>query len=113
MCKSFNQLSLSTTPLNENCAHVGQDTYYTDCKIEAKVFIAQLKRVFGDPPPSAYFKVVFYPYDFGSYCDVVIRYDTRNQEALDYAYTCEDEIPQNWDAAALKELKEKGYSLLK
>jgi hypothetical protein len=110
MYGDYDELSLGTTPTDENCAQVGQDTYYSNTNIEARAFIAQLKRAFGKPPPSVYFKVVSCPHDFGIYHDVVVRYNNTIQEAVDYAYKCEDETPRNWDAKARKELKEKGYS---
>jgi hypothetical protein len=111
MHRDYDELSLGgTTPWGEICAKVEQDTYYTDGLIEAKVFIDQLKRVFGKPPPSVYFKVVSWPYNLGTFYDVVIHYNNMNQDAIDYASRCEAECPKNWDAKARKELKEKGYS---
>jgi hypothetical protein len=113
MYKDFNKIGLGTTPRGEDCAQIGQDNYYVNCKIETRAFIAQLKRVFGEPPPSAFFDVTSCSHDFGVHYNVKLYYDTKNQRALDYAKRCKDETPQNWDAEARKELKEKGYSLLK
>jgi hypothetical protein len=112
MHRDFDNLSLGgTIPLGEYGAQVSQDTYYSDAKIEAKAFIAQLKRAFGDPPPLVYFKVVSWPYDFGLFYDVVIHYNNTDQKAIDYAHRCEAECPKNWDSIACQELREQGHSL--
>jgi hypothetical protein len=119
MYEDYDEFSLGTTPTDENCARTGKRNcrasakIYANTKIEAGAFIAQLKRTFGEPPLSAFFKFVFCPHVFGMYYDVVIRYDTKDQEAIDYAKRCDAETPKSWDAKARKELKEKGYSLLK
>jgi hypothetical protein len=111
MHRDYDELSLGgTTPWGEICAKVEQDTYYKDGIIEAEVFIAQLERVFGEPPPSAFFKVISCPHDFGVYFEVAVRYNNTNQDAIDYAFRCEAETPKHWDAEAWKELEEKGYS---
>ncbi len=106
-------LSIGSVPYNEDCAQMGTENYYSNTKIECRAFINQLVRELGEPPVGAYFKIQGFPHDFGTYYEVVCRYDENNEDALDYAFNAEGHSPGNWDEIALAELKENGYTLIK
>ena len=44
------------------------------------------------------------PHDFGSYLEVICRYDLLHPDASDYAMRCESELPEHWDSEALAKL---------
>ncbi len=96
----------STTPPDESCAQVGSRRYdyYDLARREARVYIALLRRVFGDEPDGARLGIKSHPHDFGTYLTVVCFFDPDIQAAADYAFRCEAEGPQEWDEQARREL---------
>ncbi len=105
-------LELATTvPIDEPCAQVGSDNYSDNSRKEARAFINQLIRQHGQPPAGVSITTKNNPHDFGSYLDVVIKFDEDDETAADYAYGVENNLPYNWDDEALKELTEAGYEL--
>ena len=97
-------LNLSPTPIGEDCAQLGDADYSVRSRKECTAFINQLKRVFGEPPAGAHFKVTSNPHDFGTYRDVDIQFDDENEEATEYAYRVEANLPEYWDEEANGEL---------
>ncbi len=105
-------LELGTTvPIDEPCAQVGSDNYSANSRKEAQAFIKQIIRQHGQPPAGVSLSTKNNPHDFGSYLDVVIKFDEDNEAASNYAYGVENDLPYNWDDEALKELEEAGYEL--
>ena len=97
-------LTISSVPLDENCAQVGDDNYEKQSRKESRAFVNQLLRVFGEPPMGAYIVPKSFPHDFGSYVEVCVVYDTENEVAEDFAFSVENAIPSEWDNEARKEL---------
>lgn len=97
-------LNLSPTPLSEPCAQLGEPNYSSQSRKECQAFIGQLKRVFGEPPPGAYFKITSNPHDFGTYRDIDIVFNDEDEVASEYAYQVEANLPEFWDEEAKKEL---------
>jgi len=95
-----------TTPYLEECAQVGSREYdYHDrARREARAYIAQLRRTFGDEPDGARFSVKGHEHDFGTYLTVVCSYDPTIPASLNYAFRCESDAPEFWDEAARREL---------
>jgi hypothetical protein len=56
-----------------------------------------LERTFGKPPRGACFGVKSFPHDFGSYYEVVIHFDDDYDEAADFAYEVERNLPETWE----------------
>lgn len=104
-------LTLGSTPTNEPCAQVGTDDYATKSRIESRVFIDQLLRQFGEPPGLSTFRRKSFPHDFGTYHEVVIAFDDENEEAVAFAYDVENNLPEQWDEQALKELRGTDYHM--
>lgn len=100
-------LNLAPVPLGEECAQLGAPDYSSRSRKECTTFINQLKRVFGEPPPRANFKITQNPHDFGTYRDVDIQFDEEDDAASEYAYQVEANLPEFWDDTALKELAEE------
>jgi hypothetical protein len=103
--------SLSPTPIGEDCAQLGTSTYYEDAKLECKAFIAQLRRKFGPEPSGCRLFIKTNPHDFGSYFDVNVEFDQNSEEANEYAYLVEADLPEYWDEEARVFLTKCGYSL--
>lgn len=97
-------LSIGSTPAAEPCAQLGKDNYAAMARKEGKAFINQLKRVCGEPPAGAYFKLKAFPHDFGTYYEVCVMFSDQDEEAIEYAYKVEAETPEYWDEEAKQEL---------
>jgi len=102
-------IELDTTPCDEPCFQIGSDDYYKQTRIEAKVFIEQLIRIFGEGTENNYFSIKSNPHDFGTYHSLAVYYNDNDEESVDYAYNIEGNTPEKWDEEAIKELKELGY----
>jgi hypothetical protein len=97
-------LDIGSSPPAEPCAQLGADGYWQQAKRECRAYIALLRRALGPEPPGARLAVRSNPHDFGTYLSVVCYYQSDNQAALDYAFRCESEGPEEWDEQAQKEL---------
>jgi hypothetical protein len=102
-------LTLGPTPCDEECAQVGTADYAEKSRIESSAYIAQLRRQFGEPPGLSFFKVKRFPHEFGSYHEVVIAFDDENEEAVDFAYRVENNLPATWDETAKAGLQATNY----
>lgn len=105
----FDQLELGPTPADEDCAQVGTSDYYELTKIEVKAYIHQLQRMFPNMPQGVYLRVQSNPHDFGTYHEVAVKYPEDNEEAGTFAFNMENNLPQNWDEEAKRELTQSGY----
>jgi hypothetical protein len=90
-------LSLASAPIEEDCAQVGTPGYEDRAIQECARFIRQLRRKFGPEPEGAWLSVKWFDHDFGSYCEVVCYYNTDILPSVEYAYTCEANLPATWD----------------
>src|SRR2546429_4004133 len=98
----------ATTPPMEDCAQVGsrEYDYYDRARKEARAYINQLRRVFGEEPDGARFSIKSHPHDFGNYLTVVVHFESNNAAAHEYAIRCDDGTPQEWDEQAKQELQQ-------
>lgn len=101
----MNYITLGPTPTNEPCQQVGTSTYngkiaIRECLVYARQLIRQHE---GTIPDGVRFLVKNFEHDFGSYLEVIIKYDD-NEEELDFALKVESELPESWDQEALIEL---------
>jgi hypothetical protein len=99
-------LQICAVPIDEECAQIGDSDYDKRSRLEAKAFVNQLTRVFGEPPEGAYIVPKSFPHDFGHYVEVCVVYDPSKQLSMDYAMNIENNIPSQWDSEALEELKD-------
>jgi hypothetical protein len=89
-------LELGSAPADESCAQVGSENYYEQMRAEAVRYIQLLRKRFGEEPPGALFRLKAFPHDFGTYHEVCIVYEIENEEASEYAYAVESNLPANW-----------------
>ena len=107
-------IAIGSSPVDEDCAQVGSTEYdyYERAKRECTAFIHQLRRQFGEEPPSARLSVKSFSHDFGTYYEVVCYYDDEDEESMDYAFKLEAETPNEWDEKAKLELKKSKVEVI-
>lgn len=101
-------MTLGPTPYDEPCAQVGAADYYERSKRECAVYLHQLERTF--PIPEAlngdvWFAVKTFAHDFGSYREVIVRFNDGNPDAVAFALAVEGDLPGKWDKQSLSELE--------
>lgn len=98
-------IELGPTPSQENCAQVGTDEFALQAPKEMKAYMNQLNRMFPEVANSKTlaFAIKWFPHDFGTYGEVVIKYLPGNEEE-DIVYKIERELPEYWDTEARMEL---------
>ena len=99
-------LILGATPAGENCAQVGRDNYPEQVRREGHAYIAQLTRMFGEPPTGSRFSLKGFPHDFGTYHEVVVWFDDTLPSTIEFAYHVENNLPEEWDDEAKEYLAE-------
>jgi len=97
-------IDVGSSPTHEDCAQVGTDDYHHRARRECRTYIGELRRIFGEEPEGARLSVRSNPHDFGAYLSVVCHYDPNIQGAIEYAFRCESEGPDEWDDEARREL---------
>lgn len=97
-------LYIASAPAGEGCAQVGSDGYREHARRECRALIGQLRRTFGPEPPNCRLHVQENPHDFGTYLSVNCSFQSDDRQAVEYAYRCEAELPEEWDAQARIEL---------
>ena len=95
---------IGCTPAEETCSQVGTDDYPHQSYKECRAYVHQLRRMFGPEPEEASIAVKSFPHDFGTYREVVVWYDDRDEASTEYAYRVERESPAQWDREAEMEL---------
>ena len=101
---SMDTMELCCTPAAEDCEQLVPNYNPDKARKECIAFRNQLRRVFGPEPEGARLIIKSSPHDFGNYMEVAVKYDTNNEAASEYAYKCEGEMPEFWDAEARVEL---------
>jgi len=100
-----NYETFGPTPVDEDCQQVGMPSYdHQKAKKECWAYVKQLIRQFGEPPMGARLTVKSFPHDFGSYMEACGVFDESIEEAVEYVYKIEGELPESWDEEAKKEL---------
>lgn len=107
-------IEIGPGPCEEGCAQMCDTNYPERSRAECRAFINQIKRVMGEPPEGAGLFIKSNAHDFGTYREVAVKVTggltaAARQIALEYAYRCESDSPETWDAAARVELAEAGF----
>ena len=101
---------IGATPIEEECASVGQADYARRARIECRALINQLYREL--PADAADFielRIKAHGHDFGTYYEVVAYFDDEDEHAESLAMQAGDNLPYQWDDAARAELTAAGY----
>ena len=98
-------MEIGSTPHGENCAQVGSDNYMNLATIEMDTYIRLMERLFPEASSrNINFKKKWFDHDFGSYGEVCMFWDSENEEANNYVYEIDKNLPENWDKVATEEL---------
>jgi hypothetical protein len=94
MAKDF--ISIGCTPASENCVQVSKTEYYMDKMLaECDRYKEMLQAKFADCTKVT-IAVKTFPHDFGSYAEVVVKYDDNDNEAAAQAIHIENNSPMTW-----------------
>ena len=94
---AYDHIELGPCPAEEDCAQVGTPDYGERSRQECARYIERLRQVLGPEPDGAALRVKSFTHDFGTYREVVCRYDDDNPDATAYAWRCEAEAPGRWE----------------
>lgn len=101
-------LELGPVPSDEVCEQVGLSEYNPDkARKEVLVYQKQLETQFKDKLNLVKFGVKLFQHDFGPYYEVVVYYNSEDQEAVDAAFEIESSLPEKWTQESLIELSKK------
>lgn len=109
---TIEQIDLGPTPGDEPCAQVGTPDYEYRGIHECEVYRDQLYRFLvsrgytRDTLPHDFrIKVKAFEHDFGTYHEVVVRFNADDEKSYELVSLIENEGPSNWDDEAKEELK--------
>lgn len=104
-------MDLESTPMEEDCASVGDADYTRRAKVECTAYMNQLYRIRPKPEDStARLRIKANPHDFGTYYTVEAVWDLADEAGNEWAYYLEANMPAYWDNEALLELQAWGYA---
>ena len=101
----YEQVDLGPVPGEEMAASVGAEDYLERSTRECLVYKRMLSRLHPIPEGiDAKLAVKSFPHDFGTYREVVVKFDPNDEAATNYAYDLESNSPASWDTTARFEL---------
>lgn len=90
-------IELGSAPCEEDCAQVGSENYYEKVVEESKRYISLLEKKFGKYRPlNCSFRKKSFPHDFGTYYEVVVTYNSNDEDSVKFAYHVENNLPTTW-----------------
>ena len=99
-------ITLGPTPMGEDCVQVGSNEYYSGLdKKEVNRFCEMLQRRFPEwEEQGVVFRKKTFPHDFGSYSEACVYYDDTIEQACEFAYFVESNLPETWDDETVLQL---------
>lgn len=91
-------MEIGSSPASEDCVQLGCEDYPVLARAECKRFIEFIRKHRGIEPDGARLAIKGNPHDFGTYYEVVCYFDDELPESEAYAFACESELPENWNA---------------
>lgn len=91
-----NVIWLGPAPAEEESAQIGENAYPERAIAECRQFVDAIKRKMGDPPSGAVLRIMSAPHELGAYYEVVVEFDTDNDEATRWAYRTDANAPTRW-----------------
>ena len=90
-----NYIPLGPVPCDEDHAESGMRDYARNAHKECRAYIQAIRRKLRPPPQGATFEVKAFDHqDFGTYYEVIVRYDRAYPASVAYALRCEREAPE-------------------
>lgn len=92
-------IELGSAPPEESCIQVtNKENYLPAMREECNRYKELLQQKFPNSPQGVIFAVKKFYHDFGSYLEVVVKYDDENEEQVNYAYHVEGSLPGKWES---------------
>ena len=92
-------IELGSAPPEEECIQISdKGNYLSAMREECNRYKELLQRKFSDRPQGVYFAIKKFYHDFGSYLEVVVKFDDENEEQVNYAYHVENNLPGTWNS---------------
>lgn len=96
---TYRTIYIGTVPSEEPCAQTGRTPGWVALQqLEASVYRAALIGRFGAEPEGACLRIVSQGHDFGTYVELVLRYDSSKELAVSYAEAVEQGLRRWKDA---------------
>jgi len=90
-------LEIGPVPADEDCQQCGTPGYCTiAARAECVRFMTAIRLTCGIEPQGAWLSIKRNEHDFGTYYEVIVKYDDNYPEAIDYAFKVESEAPTTW-----------------
>lgn len=96
----MDHITIGSTPHNESCEQLGEHYDAKKAKAECARFRDQILRHYPEPA-NGYLAIKGFPHDFGTYYEVIARFDDTDEEAINWAFAIEaDEkgVLADWEA---------------
>lgn len=100
----MDDLYIGPVPCDEDCEQLGEGYRPERARQECRAYIGQLRRIHGAEPDGTQLRIKSNLHDFGTYLEVVVRYNENIQAAVDYAFRVEANCPAEWDDEARRDL---------
>jgi len=100
-------IEVGCSPIDEECAQVGDNNFRYRATVELEAFKAQLERGWTDGD----FQVMWFPHDFGMYGEVVAWMHGEDDVQTAIAYEAEANTPNEWDDEAIKFLTDNNVEV--
>lgn len=81
-------IHIGSTPHEEDCAQVGAPDYAQKARAECTRFRDQILRHYPEPD-HGYLAVKGFSHDFGTYYEVIARFDDNDEDAVRWAFAIE------------------------
>jgi len=91
-------LELGSAPSEEDCVQVSsKEDYAEPMRIEVQRYVEMLKKRFPEHEEKGIvFRNKWFPHDFGGYREAVAVFNGDDEEAGEYAYWMEENLPAKW-----------------
>jgi hypothetical protein len=105
-------IEIGSSPWGEECAQLGSEGYSERGRAECRAYVGQLYRLLeangfrrDELPEGFSLGVKGNSHDFGTYYEVVCRFNADDERSVDIAYWLEGNSQELWDDSAKMELK--------
>ena len=90
---------LGSTPSSEICTQVSKtNEYLLEMREECRRYKKMLENRFPIPEGlNTFFSIKRFDHDFGTYYEVVIVFDDKNETSSRFAFFVEDNLPDSWE----------------
>ena len=100
-------LYLGPVPCEEDAIQVSPTCDTVAMKKQVRDYVTMLEERFPDAPEEAYFSIKTEYHDYGTYYEAVVKYKDCDEDAVNYAFFVESNLPSRWDDKEVLDWKAK------